>query len=129
MLLEAQPSPPRLSPKLSHARNCQKQRASRAMAENFDNEMGVAEEGAKPAGDNGACDYKTNFASAAEETRLQTALLQSMHDSKVIDYERRQLVQIGEGSEAAAERQIALLEALNNRVEAALLNEERETKA
>ena len=34
-----------------------------------------------------------------------------------------------DGSEAAAERQIALLEALNNRLEAALLKEERETKA
>ena len=31
--------------------------------------------------------------------------------------------------EAAAERQIALLEALNNRLEAALLKEKRETKA
>ena len=34
-----------------------------------------------------------------------------------------------EGSEAAAERQIALLEALNKRREAALLKEKRETKA
>ena len=39
--------------KLSGVEDFFKPAASRAMAENFDKEMGVAEEGAKPAEDNG----------------------------------------------------------------------------
>ena len=64
--------------------------AAAAAAENFDKGMGDAEEGAEPAEDKGACDYKTHFEAVAEETRRQAALLQSMLDNKVIDEEMRQ---------------------------------------
>ena len=62
MLLEAQPSPPRLTPMLSHAQDFQKsRRAPRAMAkpEQLKYQTNrVAEEGAKPAEEHGAFDSK-----------------------------------------------------------------------
>ena len=52
----------------------------------------------------GACDYKANFEAVAEETRRQTALIQSMLDNKVNRYEHRQMGRIGEWGRGGGRR-------------------------